>query len=208
VNFVELQNEVITFRFREGQRTSVGRWINLRYQGVNAQADWPWLYPHMRTLAWPGGSSPVPLLGSDRRLSGVYDDSNDVPLAYLPYEQFQEMYGDSATDGGDPAHYTIHDSGTDAELLLGPLGSPAVSLKLIGETRPAELVAATDEPLWPEHWHYSLVLGASSTGLKLENDPTWEALETEFLANVLLMKEEVLPPHQPEPRQFGRVVFE
>lgn len=205
MNFVELQNEVIGTRFREAQRESIKKWINHRYTIVNAQAEWPWLSPQQTTITYTG--SAYTLASDTQRILRVMDVDNENDLVYLPAPDFYALYTDPA-EGGDAVHYTIESLSDDLTLTVGPLGGSALTLQLIGDIRPGLLVLDDAEPLWPEQWHFELVLGAVATGLKIENDPTWEALETEFLADVQMMKEELLPPNQPEPRQFGRQVYD
>lgn len=205
MNFLELQDEVIASRFREAQRARIKRWINWRYQWANALADWPWLAPISETVTF---ANPLTLDSDVLRVLNVHDVDNDAELKYLSLVDWRRWYADSDT-GDTPETYTL-DATTagGTRLLVGPPSSATGSLEVIFQSRPASLVENLDEPVWPEAYHYNLVLGATSTGLKLENDPTWEALETEFLANIEVMKTEILPPLQPEPRQYGREYFD
>lgn len=207
MNFKEIQDEVIASRFRENQRPRVVRWINWRYQWVNALADWPWVTPVSITVPVPFTTFEFP--DSYIRILNVHDVDNDTDLAYVPAHEFRRMYLDSDT-GTTPETYTLESgaSGFDTIFEFGPPSSTTGSLEILYEARPPELDGDTEVPLWPIAYHYNLVLGATATGLKLENDPTWEALETEFLAAVEVMKTQILPPLQPEPRQFGREVID
>jgi hypothetical protein len=202
MQFVELQDEVIQARFREGQRDSVKRWINKRYTFVNGVADWPWRWPARSTLTTLADGT-VALPADAVHVEQVFSAARDYELPFMDWREFQTTYLGSDQTADDPLHYTLDRSGF---LHVAPAAAADLVVNYTG--RPSELVANTDEPVWPEHWHFTLVLGATSTGLKLENDPTWTALETEFLADVELMKDELLPPHQPEPRQFGRQPYD
>lgn len=205
MNFLELQNEVIATRFRDGQRDHVKRWINFRYQWVNALADWPWLAPMSETVTY---TSPLDLDSDVIRVLNVHDTDNDSELKYMALIDFRRYYSDSDT-GSTPETYTLDASTSGGmRLMLGPPDSATGSLEVIFQARPAELSDDAESPVWPTAYHFALVLGATSTGLKIENDPTWEALETEFLAAIDTMRTEVLPPLQPEPRQYGRELFD
>jgi hypothetical protein len=205
MNFKELQDEVIASRFREAQRPRVKRWVNWRYQWVNSVANWPWMEPIVETVAF---TDPLTLDSDVVRVLHVHDVDNDVELRYVNLTDWRRLYADSDT-GTQPSTYTLDAStGGATRLLLGPPSSVTGSLQVIFHARPPALEDDLDEPQWPENWHFLITLGAISTGLKIENDPTWEALETEFLAALQMMKDEILPPLQPEPRQFGRELFD
>ena len=50
----------------------------------------------------------------------------------------------------------------------------------------------TDTPLIPEEFHYLLVMGAASEGLRSENDPSWQGFEDDYAQGVENMKSEYL----------------
>jgi len=64
-----------------------------------------------------------------------------------------------------------------------------------------------DTPVFDEAYHPLLVIGATATGLKMENDPTWGALEQEFDAGLQAMVEELCPPDHATTLQYGRDSF-
>lgn len=198
MNFGELQDEVIEFRFAEHRRGSVQRWINMRYSEVNAMNDWPWTVPLQTTVAIVDGEGELP--AGAVRLLEVYDPAAALRLPYMEYEDMHALYFDSDPDTGDPDVYSIKAPNV---LVVAPTPS-TFTLDITYSDRPLHLTLDTDEPAWPEEFHYALVLGAAATGLKLENDPTFEPLDAEFYSMVNAMKTEVVPAHIPENRQYGR----
>lgn len=209
MTFGEMQAEIIRLRFAEIDRDSIKRWINLRYQWMNAQADWPWSRISIaHTLT--SGSRTVTLStsathGAYKRVIRVTRASDPVgDLPFLPPEQLFSSEDYLLSNGGDATAYTVKTNVGALMLHFNLLAAGDTSYQVYGESRPLPLSATSDTPIFTENWHYLLVIGATATGLKMQNDPTWEALETEFLAGVESMKTEMLPPEQPEPRQFGR----
>lgn len=199
MNFGELQNEVIEFRFGEHRRHSVRMWINMRYTEVNAMNDWPWTVPLQSTVTVSSGEGALPT-GAVRLLE-VYDPAAALRLEYMPYEDLHALYFDSDPDTGDPERYSVK---APATLVVAPTPGGDFTLDVTYQDRPIMLEDDNDEPAWPEEYHYALVMGACATGLKLENDPTFEPLEGEFYAMVNAMKTEMVPAHIAENRQYGR----
>ena len=73
VTFDEISSEVIRIRFKQGQRDSVKRWVNIRYQTVWAYADWPWKRQgpvesgHRQRGTQPGPAAGLPAPGDGLR---------------------------------------------------------------------------------------------------------------------------------------------
>ena len=210
MSFLELQNEVITFRFREAQRGSVKRWLNQRYAWVWAQATWPFKLeaPSALTLAAGSWTAPFATATDVLRPLNVYNDNGD-PLRYLTPPEFQRLYEDT-TGTGRPEDYTV----INGAIFLGPLTDSDYTftasyermvskLNSVGVMQPGLLSADDDYPVYDAGFHYMLVMGAIATGLKMVNDPTWEAIEDEYRAMVLVMQQELLPADRGETIQFG-----
>lgn len=211
MEFSEIQDAVIGTRFNEGQRDSAIQWINWRYQWVNGMEEWPWMAPVNGTFAIGGNQM---IIGANViRILSVYDNDNDIELQYLDPNEYRRTYLNS-DEGTTPETYTITipDGASlnvyDEVIKLGPPSSATNSLDIVFRKRPPDLAANNDVPVWPSAYHFNLALGAIATGLKIENDPTWEALETEFLAGVDAMRTEALPPGEPDTRQYGRELFD
>jgi hypothetical protein len=62
----------------------------------------------------------------------------------------------------------------------------------------------TDYPLWDPAYFWILVPGATASGLKMENDPTYQPLENEFLHGIEMMIDDLLPPSHASTLQYGR----
>jgi hypothetical protein len=73
----------------------------------------------------------------------------------------------------------------------------------IGELAFVPLLNDSDEPLLPEEFHMAPVHGAISEGLRLENDPSWEAAEADLQTSIMDMRKsylsQVLVPHDEVP---------
>lgn len=202
MTFAELQNEVIMSRFDEHRRESVKMWINLRYAQVNAMTAWPWKYPSETTVTWEGDETFAELAPTVGKIQEVRVDGEDTNLVFMPFDEFSETFL-TDTQSGTPTYWSVKAIGPSRLLYLAPLPGDS-TLTLLTSARPPELSQDGDEPVWPPEYHYLLVLGALSTGLKVENDPTWEALELEYNTMVAAMKDDLLPANIPSNRQYGR----
>ena len=210
MTFVDLQNEVLTYRFKEQQRTSVKRWINQRYGWVWAGAAWPFKYSSPTALTVTAGTAAAAFATATDVLRplAVWDQNGDQ-IEYLVPREFQ-LYYQSSTSSGDPQNYTV----IGGTIYLGPTPQSSQTFQVGYERKVGHFNGAdakvvglldqdTDYPIWDPAYHYMLVMGATATGLKLVNDPTWEALEDEFRAMVIVMEQELLPADRGENIQFG-----
>ena len=124
-------------------------------------------------------------------------------LRYLEPEEFYETYPVSDTNTASvPDHFTV-DAGV---IYVAPVGATSIYVafekKLMhlnsgGSEVVGPMSADLDYPVWDAVFHYYLVLGAIATGVKRENDPTFQPLEDEFGAGMIVMREELLPPDAP-----------
>jgi hypothetical protein len=73
----------------------------------------------------------------------------------------------------------------------------------VGDIIAGPMANDDDEPIWDRGHHYLLATGGMSTGLKMENDPTWQALEAEFQQAFELMREDLLPPDRTITTQYA-----
>lgn len=201
MTFQELQNECINLRFKESQRESIKRWINMRYQFLWTQADWPWkrMGPAAISIV-SGNANPVLPADFDRPLL-MYDDRGDG-VAWISPDEFDANYlfEELASTEGKPESFKwVNDV-----ITVGPVPDSNYTYRIVYErgmtymqngTTPVtgSMVANTDEPIWSEAYHYMLVPGAIATGLKLENDPTFPQFENEFELGLMSMKDHYLP---------------
>lgn len=208
-----MQDEVIAIRFREGQRDSVKSWINMRSQLIWAVADWPFkrMGPVDLTVTT---SDATPTLPADfHRPHRIYDDSG-LPVVWMDEDSFNASFMGGIVDGitGPPDSFKW----VDDVITLYPTPDTSYTYKLVydrrhsyldsGTTPTAGLMSGdTDTPLWDAEHHYMLVHGAMATGLRLENDPTYPAVEEEFQSALQLMREHYLPSNTSEVHlQYGR----
>lgn len=206
MTYKELQDAVIRFRFNEGRRADVKDWIGLRYGEVWSAADWPFKYVHREDLTVSAGTATAP--SALRRPLQLENAAGDM-LEYLSQSEFRDLYAWDDTTSSTADVYTLINS----TFYIEPADTG--TFKLSYERRPSHLADGTtdtaglmnsdnDTPIWPVEHHYLLVVGAMSTGLKLENDNTWPALEDEFTRLVEVMKEDLLPPVRGQTLQYGR----
>jgi len=201
MTFDDICDEVIEARFKESQRTSVKRWVNLREAQIWATAEWPWKIIGPTALTVTTADS-TPSLPSDiDRPSKIYDDLGDR-LQYMIQDEFDDYLTSYQINNtrGRPTTFKWN----NGVLTLGVVPDRAYSytmsyLRKLSHYAAGSVVtlgpmsADTDFPLFDAEWHEILTLGAISTGLKVENDPTWEPLEGEFSVMLAQMVEHYLP---------------
>jgi hypothetical protein len=182
MNFLELQDAVLTDRFGEDKRASAKRWINYRYGRLWSTEDWSFKRA-VGTVLIPYGSSEVSM-GDFQRILGLWDSTiapSDTSLeAYRP----EDFYGNHSTVSGTPYGFTVVGNSIRTNQ---PVSSNR-TLTAVGELAFIPLVADGDEPLLPEEFHMTIVSGAIAQGLREENDPTWDAMEKDFQAGVADLK--------------------
>lgn len=213
MNFKELQDEVISIRFREGQRSSIKHWLNLRSQLIWASSEWPFKHMGPVNLAVSNGDA-TPTLPTDfHRPISVFDDAGFELPWFTPHE-FDNSFeaGNLSGTTGAPDSFKW----VDDVITVYPTPDADYTYRLVYERRHTYLDSGTtptaglmsgdtDAPIWDSEHHYLLVHGAVATGLRLENDPTFPAIEEEFQAGLQLMREHYLPAIESgSHKQYGR----
>lgn len=212
MTFLEIQNEILTARFREGQRTECKRWINSAYSKLWAFADWPFKKAKSSVTATASTTtlSGTPISSSlwSRVISISRDDG--YLLTYKTPTEFDFHFPDS-TDEGTPWAYTL----VDRDIILGPTPdttstsySMRYELRLVhehnGSTQTAGIMADdADVPSFDSEFHWVLIHGGLSIGLKMENDSTWQIAQDEFAEGLALMLNYYLPVQVGENRSWG-----
>ncbi len=201
MTFADIFNEVISARFKTSQTPSIKRWINLREAQIWASAEWPWKLVGPTALAVAIGVD-TPTVPSDiDRPSAIYDDQGSR-MRYLTQTDFDDFY----------RAYTINSSRGRSDafkwnngvLTLGPVPDATYSYTMAYLRRichydntdaltDGPMVDDDDYPVYDVEWHEILTIGAIATGLKVENDPTWNSLEQEFGVMLTQMVEHYLP---------------
>jgi len=186
VTFLEIVNAAMSDRFDEVQRADIKNWVNSRYGRVWAQEDWSFK-KISASVSVPLGTSTVsvPTL---QRVNAVYDSS----FGYTPAEVYstrpEDFVNTTYTSSGNPVGFTW----LNGLLNLDKPVSSARSLYIIGEQKWTPLVNDADVPLLPAEFHFMLVHGASSEGLRLQNDPTWQGFEEDFQRMLVEMRNSYL----------------
>lgn len=187
MNFVQLQDAVKSDRFREAQRGDIQTWINARYWWLWSLEDWPFRYATDTITVTAGGQSVTSLpddFGKALAVIATDDSLNAGRLSYkTPGAFFEDWYLND--ESGVPSFYTI----VDGDLFVGPTpDSTAADYKLVYLREFTMLAADDDEPALPAGAHLALVFGGSATGLKLQNDPTWQAFEQDFNSAIQVLR--------------------
>lgn len=209
MTFKEMQDDLVNQRFGENKRDQTKTWLNTRMGMIWAMAEWPFKKTDRETAA-VDASGVVTMPSTFRRMNWM-ETADEGRIFYQTPAEFRATWGAGNADSGSaPVNYTV----LNGVAYVRPHGASSVYIaydrKMChlanGTTLTAGIMDSdNDEPVWDEEFHHVLVSGAMSTGLKIENDPTWESLEAEFGMIVAWMREEYLPPDGAETKQFGRV---
>lgn len=216
MNFKEIQDECIQIRFKESQRTSIKRWINMRYQLLWGMADWPWkrMGPVPISLVADVAQPTLPS-DFDRPLL-MYDDRGDG-VAWISPDEFDANYlfEELRETVGKPESFKW----VGDVITVGPIPDIGYTYRLVYERgmtylqggltpTTGDMTGNTDEPMWASAYHYTLVSGAIATGLRMENDPTYPQFEEEFGQMLQSMKDHYLPTASVFGNlQYGRDTF-
>jgi len=175
--FLELQNAVMSDRFDESQRGDVKTWINDCYWDVWHLEEWSFRYA-TATVSVTAGSQNVTGTPTDLAIVRSFQRGDGYGLVALDPVEFQRAYYDArTTDSYLPEAYTV----IDGAILVGPVSSEtATDYQLVYEREYTALSADNDVPALPAGAHLTLIFGAASTGLKLQNDYTWQFFEQQF----------------------------
>jgi hypothetical protein len=208
--FADIFTEVSQARFKPSQIPSIKRWINLREAQIWAAADWPWKLTGPSPLPVLQGQS-TPVLPAELGTPLEVYDAGGSPLRYLVQDDFDALYASGPS--GSPQDWKW----ARRQLTLGPrperdasfqisyyrdvchLRTPVFDPNARGDPRqagqlvPGPMRLDDDFPVFDVEWHELLTIGAIATGLKVENDPTWVSLESEFKLMLLVMTDHYLP---------------
>jgi hypothetical protein len=208
MTFEEMATEMVVDRFGINKRSRCERWLNHRMAMVWAHAEWPFKKAE-REVAAVDADGELTMPSTFRRMLAV-EGSDENWISYVNPAEFRAMYSfDNTESSSHPTVYTV----SNGTAFVRPKGTSEV--RIAYERRMCHLASGLyvagpmddddDEPVWDSEFHYLLVAGATATGLKTENDPTWESLEGEYQMGLAAMKEEYLPPDGVVNRQYGRI---
>lgn len=183
MNFLELQNEVITNRFSNDQRPQVKNWLNYRYGRLWAMEDWSFK-KQILPLSVSGNATSV-AKGVHGDIIRIWDTTTApgyAPMLSLRAEDLWDS-GRSVTSG-TPYDFTVVGNTIYFERPLDTNRSYWV-LSTIPFTA---LANDSDTPLIPSEFHQLLVAGATAMGLMKENDPASQAFEQDWDNGIQDMK--------------------
>lgn len=175
MNFLDIQNEVLTNRFDGSQRPQVKNWINFRYARLWALEQWPFKI-QITDLSVSNGALSV-AKGSIGDIQRIWDST--IAPAFLPMASTRaEDLWDYArsTSSGSPFEYTIVGNTIYFER---PMDQNR-TFKVLSSIPFTMLTADGDIPLIPTEFHYLLVSGATAMGLNRENDPASQQFEQDW----------------------------
>lgn len=187
MNFLNIQDETLSNRFNQGQRPNAKNWINYRYGRLWAMENWAFKY-QVGTLSVAGGANSV-ARGTIGDVVKIWDSTigpSYSPMLPLRPEDLWDVA--RTTQAGAAYDFTVVG---DTIYFERPMDQNRTFYAL--STIPfSPLVNDTDIPLIPAEFHEVLVSGATSHGLRLENDPAWQSFEQDWQAGIADMRAEYL----------------
>ena len=187
--FLELQDAVILNLLDESDRAAVKTYINHRYGWILALEEWSFLND-TASVTVTAGSQTVSNLPSDFGIPiGLWDSDGNPLQAMSDWRRFQDLYNANLGDTGTPEAYTVIGS----TLLVGPVpDTTATDYLLAYELEGAAMVADGDTPIIPSLFHVALIHGGRAEAMKMQHNPTWQAVEQDFLASIDAMRRRYL----------------
>src|SRR6266705_2546347 len=186
MNYLDLQNEVLSDRFDESKRPNAKNWLNYRYGRLWGMEPWTFKQ-QLSTLNVSAGTSSV-ARGTIGMITALWDTT--ISPYYLPEmplraEDFHEV---ASLTAGTPYNYVV--IGDNIQFNRPMLVNR--TFLVVNEAKFTALAADGDIPAIPTEYHLLLASGASSHGLRLENDPSWQAFEDEWSHGIDDMKKNYL----------------
>src|SRR5262245_47242649 len=216
MNFLDMQREVISFRFNNNLIPSAKRWINLRYAQLWGSGPWPWKNAVVAAsdLIDSNGRGKWP--ADLQRPLSVQNTVDGSSVDYMNPKEFFYAYVGNNTAGQPISNYTVVGSDEPQPMTLVPFFAPnlsGTSLTLVyerkfghyegGAYKVGPMVQDSDEPAWPDEWCYLIVSGAMATGLRMENDDSFPPLEQEVQMGLQLMGASLLQGDVGVTTQYG-----
>lgn len=192
MTFKAIVDAVLSDRFGEGKRGEAQNWVNHRYWWLWSLEPWPFKF----------ATDAVTVTSGQQALGGVATDLKTVfaiyradgaPLERIrdPADFFDRYVTQTPAVSGEPEAFTTF--GTS--VLIGPTPNVSSSAyQMLYEKECALMSADADVPALPAGSHFALVHGGSAEGLKLQNDPTWQAFEQDFRDTITILRESYLNP--------------
>jgi hypothetical protein len=174
MDFLALQNDVLSDRFSESKRANAKNWINYRYGRLWAAEDWTFKYA-LVSYNVALGASTIPL-GTIQRPIALWDTTTSPSYTPIESSRPEIFYNDASTASSVPVGFTV----VGSNIILNQPVSGARTYQVLGELGFVALAADGDTPLIPSEFHLILSHGATAEGLKDENDPSWQGKEADY----------------------------
>lgn len=166
MDFVSIQNEVMSDRFRGDQRDRVKLWINSAYADIWTMEEWTFRFAEDQVTVTTSSTAVTDLPTDLGAVMGMWNSEGDRISYITPGEWSDLYYGETST--GKPEFYTINPAGT---LVVGPISNETdTGYKIRYEKLRVDLDGPQDVPLLPSSSHFVLVHAACEIGLAMEND--------------------------------------
>lgn len=186
MDFLDLQNEVLSDRFDESKRPNAKNWLNYRYGRLWGMEAWTFKYQVTNLTVTAGNSSAS--RGNIGTIVGLWNSSVSPYFSDNFPVRPEDLYDFSTLTAGTPYNYTVIG---DNIFFERPMLTDQ-TFKVISEQKFTALTNDTDIPLIPTEFHLVLASGAASHGLRLENDPSWQAFEDEWTRGIEDMRKNYL----------------
>lgn len=196
MTFKEIQDAVLADRFNESQRADAKNWINHRYWWIWSLE--PWTFKHAQgTGTVTAGSRTVTTPTSFLHAHAVIDSDGVGLRPISDPREFMTVFEPDET--GDPEIFTV----IAGVVLVAPTPTAGETFTVLFDREYTQLVSDQDTPLLPSGAHFALVHGGAAEGLKLQNDPTWQAFDEDFQASLTVLRQNYLSSVKGAGRQFG-----
>lgn len=199
----EIVDAVLNDRFSPSQRGDAEDWVGARYWWLWSLKPWTFKQASADVQATAGNS----LLGnvpSDlRAVRGLFTNQGRR-LRWLEPADFDSRYYDADDPvQGDPCHFTVW----AGQIIVGPTPVTTATYRMLYELEWQPLADDDAVPLLPEGSHMGLVFGGAATGLKLQNDPTWQAFDEDFQAALTVLESQYLVDARGDSGAYGKAVW-
>jgi hypothetical protein len=176
--FLDLQAAVMSDRFDEDQRGDVKNWLNSAYWQLWSLENWTFVQAKLDNATVTAGVATLGGVPSDLNTVRSLIRGDGTPIHQTPVLELEDRYYDPRSPvTGLPERYAV----LNGTILLGPIPNETASdYQLVYDREYTPLVNDTDVPAVPAGAEMALVFKASATGLKLQNDFTWQFHEQDY----------------------------
>lgn len=190
MNFLALQNAVISGAFDETLRAEVKEWVNHRYQELWSSDEWVFRYA-TALVGVTSGSMQVAALPVDLGIVLSVQDADGNPLT--PMTDPREFYATYVSSTGNLVGRPEAFCAVNNTLLVGPTSNETrADYTLVYERAIVLLAADSDTPVFPAGHHLILVSGAKATGFKMRGIFLWQQHDDEWERGLEAMRRDLL----------------